>query len=249
VVEEVVVRKDVDERTETVRDTVRRKDVDIDRDADEPLRTEPAPTQRAGVDIRTGATPATSMDFSTYEADYRRHHSATFLSHGTYADYEPAYRYGYELGTSARYRGRNWADLEADAYRDWETRHPSTWERFKDAIRYGWDKVTGGTTHSRDSDVSRIETTRATTSPDFSTYDTGYRQHHSTTFSNRGAYEDYVPAYRYGYDLAVDERYRGRMWEGLEEDFRRGWEIQRPGTWERFKDAIRHGWDTVRGRV
>ena len=55
--------------------------------------------------------------------------------------YEPAYRYGYELGTNERYRGRDWVALEADARRDWEARHPNTWERFKDAIRYGWDKV------------------------------------------------------------------------------------------------------------
>jgi hypothetical protein len=249
VVEEVVVRKDVDERTETVRDTVRRKDVDIDQHADEHLRTGQEPTRRAGADIRTGATPVTTMDFSTYEADYRRHHNATFLSHGAYADYEPAYRYGYELGTNEGYRGRDWAALEAEAHRDWEARHPSTWERFKDAIRYAWGKVTGDTTPHRNMDVDRMGTTRATTSPDFSTYATDYRQHHSMTFSNRGAYEDYVPAYRYGYDLAVDERYRGRMWEGLEADFQRGWETQRPGTWERFKDAIRYGWDTVRGGV
>ena len=37
--------------------------------------------------------------------------------------------------------GQDWAALEADARRDWEARHPSTWDRFKDAIRYGWDKV------------------------------------------------------------------------------------------------------------
>ena len=37
--------------------------------------------------------------------------------------------------------GRDWAALEADARRDWKARHPSTWERFKDAVRYSWDKV------------------------------------------------------------------------------------------------------------
>jgi hypothetical protein len=51
------------------------------------------------------------------------------------------FSYGCELGTNERYHGRDWAALEADARRDWEARHPSTWERFKDAIRYGWDKV------------------------------------------------------------------------------------------------------------
>ena len=221
----------------------------MDSDTDEHLRTGQTPIRHAAADIRTGVTPATTMDFSTYEADYRRHHNATLLSYGAYADYEPAYRYGYALGTNARYRGWDWAALEADAHREWEARHPSTWERFKDAIRYAWDKVTGDLTDYEDSYVDRLQTTRVTTTPDFSTYDPDYRQHHSTTFLTRGAYEDYVPAYRYGYDLGMDERYRGRMWEGLEEDFRRGWETQRPGTWERFKDAIRYGWNTVRERI
>jgi hypothetical protein len=63
------------------------------------------------------------------------------MHRGAYADYEPAYRYGYDLAGNARYRGRDWAALEADARRDWESRHGGTWEQFKDAIRYGWDKV------------------------------------------------------------------------------------------------------------
>jgi stress response protein YsnF len=248
VVEEVVVRKDVDEHTETVRGTARRKDVDIDRDVDEHTRTTRRTTEGQVTDTsQVGTVPAAATaGFSTYDADYRQHHGATFLNRGAYADYEPAYRYGYELGTSERYRGRDWVALEADARRDWEARQPGTWERFKDAIRYGWEKVrTGKTTPHRDIDVKRS----GGRFPDFSAYDTDYRQHHTVTFLHHGAYEDYMPAYRYGYDLATDERYRGRDWAGLEADIRRGWETQRPGTWERFKDAIRYGWDKVRGRI
>jgi hypothetical protein len=81
-------------------------------------------------------------DFATYSDDFQKHYVSAFGDRGAaYTDYEPAYRYGYELGTNERYRGREWAALEADARRDWEVRHPSSWERFKDAIRYGWDKV------------------------------------------------------------------------------------------------------------
>jgi hypothetical protein len=65
----------------------------------------------------------------------------------------------------------------------------------------------------------------------------------------RGAYADYEPAYRYGYDLGMNERYRGRTWGDLETDFRRDWEVRQPGTWEKFKDAIRYGWDRVRSRT
>jgi uncharacterized protein (TIGR02271 family) len=125
VVEEVVVHKDVTEHTETVRGTERRTDVDVQREPE----TATAPRR------------VTTQEFATYNDDFRKHCATAFAGKGTYVDYEPAYRYGYELGTHERYRGRDWVALEADARRDWEARHPNTWERFKDAIRYGWDKV------------------------------------------------------------------------------------------------------------
>jgi uncharacterized protein (TIGR02271 family) len=235
VVEEVVVHKDVEEHTETVRDTVRRTDVDVDRDAGE--------HRHAGRDTahdmdRARATAAAATTgFSTYDADWRQHHNTMFLSHGAYTDYEPAYRYGYELRNNTRYQGRDWTAMEADVRRDWDARHSGTWERFKDAIRHGWDKVSGSgsPTHYANND--------------FDTYTADWRQHHGTTFLNRGAYDDYTPAYRYGYDLSTNERYRGRNWADIETDIRSGWETQRPGTWERFKDAIRYGWDRMRARV
>ena len=127
VVEEVVVQKEVTEHTETVHGAERHTDVDVQREP------ETAPQTRRVTAIQ---------DFATYTDDFRKHHITAFGTSGVaYAEYEPAYRYGYELGTNERYRSRDWAALEAEARRDWEARHPSTWERFKDAIRYGWDKV------------------------------------------------------------------------------------------------------------
>jgi uncharacterized protein (TIGR02271 family) len=127
VVEEVVVHKDVTEHTETVRGTARHTDVDVKREPE--TATEP----------RRGTA---TQDFAAYDPLFQKHYATAFAGRGAaYTEYEPAYRYGYELGTNERYRGRDWAALEADARRDWEARHPNTWERFKDAIRYGWDKV------------------------------------------------------------------------------------------------------------
>ena len=38
---------------------------------------------------------------------YRTHYAAAFADKGgAYTDYEPAYRYGYEVRTNERYRGR-----------------------------------------------------------------------------------------------------------------------------------------------
>jgi uncharacterized protein (TIGR02271 family) len=126
VVEEVVVQKDVTEHTETVRGTERHTDVDVQREPE----------------TATATRRVTTQDFATYNDDFRQHCATAFAGKGVgYTEYEPAYRYGYELGTNERYRGRDWVALEADARRDWEARHPNTWERFKDAIRYGWDKV------------------------------------------------------------------------------------------------------------
>ena len=95
------------------------------------------------VRCRAGASRGPSIPgFAFYAAAFRQHYTTTCSGNGTpYTDYEPAYRYGYNLGTTARYRGREWPTLEADARRDWEARQPGTWEQFQDAIRYGWNTV------------------------------------------------------------------------------------------------------------
>ena len=127
VVEEVVVHKDVTEHTETVRGVERHTEVDVQREPETATQT------------RRVTAP---QGFAAYDPTFREHYTTAFANSGVaYTTYEPAYRYGYELGTNERYRGRDWAALEAEARRDWETRHPSTWERFKDAVRYGWNSV------------------------------------------------------------------------------------------------------------
>jgi uncharacterized protein (TIGR02271 family) len=229
VVEEVVVHKEVTEHTETVRGTARHTDVDIQREPETATAT------------RRVTVP---QDFATYDPMFRKHCATAFTGRGaTYTEYEPAYRYGYELGTNERYRGQDWAALEADARRDWETRHPNTWERFKDAIRYGWESITGHRTE-------QSKVSRTMDKEDFTTYSDDFRKHYVTAFGDRGAaYTDYEPAYRYGCELGTNERYRGRDWAALEADARRDWEVRHPNTWERFKDAIRYGWDKVRART
>jgi uncharacterized protein (TIGR02271 family) len=79
VVEEVTVRKEAREHTETVRETVRRQDVGVE---------------------QVDASPTTDgRDFAGYVATFRQHYTTTFAGSGmAYEDYEPAYRYGYDLG-------------------------------------------------------------------------------------------------------------------------------------------------------
>jgi hypothetical protein len=123
VVEEVVVSKEVEQHTETIRDSVRQTKVEVE------------PIGREHSDVRS---------FSEYEHDFRTHATTTFASQGqTYEHWAPAYRYGYDLTADPRYRNRDWPAIETDARRDWEQQHRGTWEQMKDAIRYAWDKARG----------------------------------------------------------------------------------------------------------
>ncbi len=121
VVEEVEVGKAVTERTETVSDTVRRADVDV-----EPLSAQTA----RGVNLP--------------DDEFRQHwQSAYGSSGGRYEDYSSAYRYGAGLAGQKQYQGYRWDELEPRLKSDWEATHAgSPWERSKQAIRYGWEKMT-----------------------------------------------------------------------------------------------------------
>ena len=122
--EEVVVGKTATDRTETVRDTVRRTDVEV-----EQLDTQH--TRRNGA-------------FADFESDFRSNYNRTSANSGmTYEQYSPAYQYGFGLANDARYRGKDWNSVQADVQRDWETRQPGTWAKFSNSVHYAWDKATG----------------------------------------------------------------------------------------------------------
>jgi uncharacterized protein (TIGR02271 family) len=121
IVEEVVVRKDVDERVETVRDTVRRTNVDI---------------QNIGTDVSVNG------DYSRFDNDFRDHYdSSSFRDDYSYEQSQPAYRYGYAMASDKRYKGRDWSVIENDVRGDWEKSNKGTWEQFKDSVRYAWERA------------------------------------------------------------------------------------------------------------
>ncbi len=84
---------------------------------------------------------------------------------------------------------------------------------------------------------------------DFGYYDTAFHNHFNSMYGSTYQYDQYMPAYRYGYDLAVDPRYTGRSWMDVEPEAQRYWDEREPGAWERFKDAVRHAWNEVRETV
>ncbi len=123
VVEEVVVGKEARERTEEIHDTVRRTDVEVE---------------------QLGASGATADTLVGDEA-YRQHFQTTYGSTGgKYEDYASAYRYGSSAAADERFRGHGWDESEKDVHADWDARYGSAtpWEKAKNAVKYGWEKVT-----------------------------------------------------------------------------------------------------------
>ena len=117
VVEEVVVSRDVKERTETVRDSVRRTDVDV---------------EQLGQTGQTG---------STTDQDYQKIYQKDFAGKGyTYDQFKPAYEYGAKLAADKQYQGRDWSAVEPAARSSFERGNPgSKWEQVKDAVRRAYD--------------------------------------------------------------------------------------------------------------
>jgi stress response protein YsnF len=129
VVEEVVVGTEASTRTETISDQVRNTVVEVD---------------------KTGTSGNAMTGTGMTGNDYRSHYQSNMSSMGgTYEEYEPAYQYGSTLRSDPRYANRSWEDVEADAQRDWASRSStsgtggSTWEKSKQAIKHGWESMTG----------------------------------------------------------------------------------------------------------
>jgi hypothetical protein len=81
-------------------------------------------------------------DYEAYRSEFQRHYQENFAKSGyPYEQYDRAYHYGYGLSHDSRFSQRTWAVMEPEAQQYWEEQYGSTWEQFKDAVRYGWEKV------------------------------------------------------------------------------------------------------------
>lgn len=118
VVEEVVVKKEQQDRDVTVRDTVRRSDVEVQR-------------------MAAGST----QPRGEFDEDFRRDFETRFSGRGlTYDQYAPAYTFGTRYSGEQKYS--DWNALEPVARRDWESSGSRIrWDEAKDAIRFGWDRA------------------------------------------------------------------------------------------------------------
>ncbi|HLV81338.1 MAG TPA: hypothetical protein VKT32_13720 [Chthonomonadaceae bacterium] len=107
-----------------------------------------SPSVAAGTTAGTGSWgmqhASRANDYSTYERDWQNDFQANYANQGlTYDQYASAYEYGADMAYDPRYRGQNWNTIEPQLRSDWETRQPGTWNTFRNAVRYSWDKVTG----------------------------------------------------------------------------------------------------------
>jgi uncharacterized protein (TIGR02271 family) len=118
VYEEVAVGKRAVTETQSVSDTVRREEARINREGD------------VNVQGWNDAMP-------TYRQRWQQRYGN---SGGRWEDYEPNYRYGYEMRSRPEYRGRSFSDVEPRMRSDWEQRYPNTpWDRARENIRETWD--------------------------------------------------------------------------------------------------------------
>jgi len=125
VVEEVIVGKEVGQRTQQINETLRHTEVSVD---------------RFGGTLKTTAF----KPFETFDTDFRKDYESNYSRLGAdYSRYAPLYRYGYNLATARQFAGKEWNSIENEARGAWEEQNPGTWEQVKAAVRHGWDRVTG----------------------------------------------------------------------------------------------------------
>jgi hypothetical protein len=97
---------------------------------------------QAGATSTGSGTFGTSGSWDEHRDYFRMQHGETYGGTTGFDEYEPAYRYGWDVGHSGRHRGRSWNDVEPELRTDWDRRYPNGgWERFKAAVRRGWERT------------------------------------------------------------------------------------------------------------
>jgi uncharacterized protein (TIGR02271 family) len=127
VVEEIHINKRLSDRVETVRDTVRRTEVDV----------QPIHSEQTG--DRTGWQATWIFDPDTEEA-FRQDYEANYNSSGQpYDYYVSAYRFGYAMAGDPRYCDCRFEDVENDLRSEYGRINPNgAWGSIKNSVRYGW---------------------------------------------------------------------------------------------------------------
>jgi uncharacterized protein (TIGR02271 family) len=117
VVEEVALGKDVVNKVETIKETLRRQDVQVE------------------------AIPA-ARPFESYRDQFQKFYAKHLAKSGvTFEHLGPTFRYGHGLATLEPFRSSPWSAVESDARRIWEEKNPGTWDQSKAVVHYAWETV------------------------------------------------------------------------------------------------------------
>jgi hypothetical protein len=177
-------------------------------------------------------------DYDAFDTRFREHYNINYTSSGyDYNTYAPAYRYGYDLAYDVDFEDHDWDEIEPDVRRFWESNYEGPWDRFKAAVRHAWEETK--------------EAIGFEAEEDFKTFDPHFREHYNVNYASSGYdYNYYIPAYRYGYDLAYAGDFdEARGWDEIEPDVRRHWEANYEGPWDQFKAAVRHAWEETKEAI
>jgi hypothetical protein len=79
--------------------------------------------------------------FTRQESQFKEHYERYYAGSGyAYSQYRPAYQYGFELAADNRYKSLDWPMIELQAHRGWDEASMGQWDRYKDAVRFGWER-------------------------------------------------------------------------------------------------------------
>jgi uncharacterized protein YjbJ (UPF0337 family) len=174
----------------------------------------------AGKGVAEGINPTEE------DAYWRNHYSKRpYAANRSYDDLAPAYQYGYT--SAGTYTGRKFNDVEGDLQHGWEQakgKSQLAWSDAKHATKDAWNRVAGRTENDR-----------------------YWRENHTTQpYAKDRSYDDYAPAYRYGYDSA--STHAGRKFDEAENDLQHGWEQAKGKSglaWSDAKHAVKNSWHRV----
>lgn len=177
--------------------------------------------------------------YNFHDASFRRHYQLNY-SDGTHEYeeyYAAAYRFGYQL--AKEYPGAEWSAIASDAQHHWQLKHDSAWENVINAVQYGWKE-------QRDPDALRVNHVG-----EYEDYQKGFLAHYAAEIDAGGNsnFDHYEPAYRRGYELAVDPAYRTHLWSEMEPELRQYYEEEYANdsvTWDHYRSAAQYAWHDVR---
>ena len=171
--------------------------------------------------------------YAFFEPGFKRHFADYYAKKDIeYETYDPVYRYGYLLAMNPQFDFHDWFEIESQIQAKWP-----------EISSIPWDKDLSLTLRAA------IETVKRNIRLlNYAEFETTFRRHYYTHYSRPDGqpYEWYELAYLYGYDLALDKRFRGKDWFAIEKEVQNRWLERDYSTWDEVKEATERAWHEVK---